>query len=119
MGRDTQASRREGGAGVEPSRSPGSPLTVEQLERVRTRDPEALGALVDAYSGRIFGLDIRMTGDRAAAEDVTQETFLKVHRAAHQLDATRDPGPWLLTLSLIHISEPTRLRRKSRMPSSA
>ncbi len=32
MGRDTQASRHEGGAGVEPSRSPGSPLTVEQLD---------------------------------------------------------------------------------------
>ena len=28
-------------------------------------------------------------------------------------------GPDALALSLIHISEPTRLRRKSRMPSSA
>ena len=31
-------------------------------------------------------------------------------------DAMKEGGP---TLSLIHISEPTRLRRKSRMPSSA
>jgi RNA polymerase sigma-70 factor (ECF subfamily) len=99
MGRDTQASRQGGGAGVEPSRSQGSLLTVEQLERVRSRDPEALGALFDAYIGRIFGLAFRMTGDRAAAEDVTQETFLKVHRAAHQLDPDRDPGPWLLTIA--------------------
>ena len=95
MGRDTEASRQEGGAGVPPSRSPVSLLTVEQLERVRTRDPAALGALFDAYIGRIYGLAMRMTGDRAAAEDVTQETFLKVHRAAHQLDPARDPGPWL------------------------
>lgn len=99
MGRDTQATHQGGGAGVDPSRSSGSLLTVEQLERVRTRDPEALGALFDAYIGRIFGLAFRMTGDRAAAEDVTQETFLKVHRAAHQLDPARDPGPWLLTIA--------------------
>jgi len=99
MGRDTQASRQEGGAGVESSQGPGSHLTVEQLERVRARDPEALGALFDAYIGRIFGLALRMTGDRSAAEDVTQETFLKVHRAAHQLDPDRDPGPWLLTIA--------------------
>jgi len=85
--------------GVDSSQGPGSHLTVEQLERVRTRDPEALGALFDAYIGRIFGLAFRMTGDRSAAEDVTQETFLKVHRAAHQLDPDRDPGPWLLTIA--------------------
>jgi RNA polymerase sigma-70 factor, ECF subfamily len=30
---------------------------------------------------------------------VTQEVFFKVHRAAHQLDPTRDPGPWLTAIA--------------------
>lgn len=91
MGRDPKSPPREN--------DPGSTLSVAQLERVRTRDPEALAALFDHFFGRIYGLAFRMTGEKAAAEDVTQEVFLKVHRAAHQLDTGRDPGPWLMTIT--------------------
>jgi RNA polymerase sigma-70 factor (ECF subfamily) len=41
----------------------------------------------------------RLVGERGAAEDLTQEVFLKVHRAAHQLDPSRDPGPWLTAIA--------------------
>jgi RNA polymerase sigma-70 factor (ECF subfamily) len=58
-----------------------------------------LAALFDLHFSRIFNLAFRLLGERTAAEDVTQEVFLRVHRAAHQLDIARDPGPWLLTIT--------------------
>ena len=44
-------------------------------------------------------LALRLLGNRAMAEDITSEVFLKVHRAAGQLDASRDPAPWLAAIA--------------------
>jgi RNA polymerase sigma-70 factor, ECF subfamily len=73
--------------------------TRAELERVRARDPEALGAFYERYVDRVYGLAHRLVGDRAQAEDITQEVFLKVHRAADRLDPERDPLPWLMTIA--------------------
>jgi len=85
------APRASGGRPAPPSR--------EELERVRARDPEALGAFYERYFDRVYGLVFHLLGERAAAEDATQEVFLKVHRAAAQLDPDRDPAPWLSTIA--------------------
>lgn len=74
-------------------------FSIEMLQRVKARDPEALEALFETYFDRIYGLAYRLMGNRAAAEDVVQDVFLKVYRAAHQLDSNRDPGPWLGTVT--------------------
>jgi len=78
---------------------PGAALDVALLERVRTRDPDALGQFYDRYLDLVFGLAWRLLGDRTRAEDVASEVFLKVHRAADRLDPTRDPAPWLTTIT--------------------
>lgn len=69
------------------------------LEAVRRRDPEALGEFFELYFDRLYGVAFRLVGDHVQAEDVMQEVFFKVHRAADQLDPQRDPGPWLATLT--------------------
>lgn len=74
-------------------------LEREVLERVRRRDPEALGVFFDATFDRVYGLVRRLVGDPTVAEDVTQDVFLKVHRAADRLDPTRDPVPWLMAIA--------------------
>ena len=78
---------------------PGLPLTVADLARVRDRDPQALGLLFDAYFGRIYSVAMRLMGNEATAQDVSQEVFLRVYKAAHQLDVNRDPAPWLVTIT--------------------
>ena len=69
------------------------------LLRVRKREPAALEAFFEAYFDRVHGFVRRWVGDPTLAEDVTQDVFLKVHRAADRLDPERDPMPWLMTIA--------------------
>lgn len=77
----------------------GDALSRDVLAGVRRRDPEALGALFEFGFDTVYGLALRMLGRPALAEDVTQEVFLKVHRAAESIDPDRDPLPWLRTIT--------------------
>ncbi len=66
---------------------------------MRRRAPEALEGFFDRYFDRIYAFVFRFLGERTAAEDATQEVFLKVLRAVERLDPSRDPWPWLRTIS--------------------
>ncbi|NOT35097.1 MAG: RNA polymerase sigma factor [Candidatus Eisenbacteria bacterium] len=70
------------------------------LERACTGDPSALGEFFDHYFARVFATVRRLVGDPTAAEDITQDVFLKVHRHMNRLDPARDPAPWLFTVAL-------------------
>jgi RNA polymerase sigma-70 factor (ECF subfamily) len=52
----------------------------ELFARAGRRDPDALLGLVEAYSPRVFGLLYRLTGSRDTAEELLQETFLRLVR---------------------------------------
>lgn len=53
------------------------------------REPRAARTLYDRYAGRILGLGLVMLGDRAAAEDLVQDTFVKLWRSADRFDPSR------------------------------
>lgn len=55
---------------------------AELMARLAGGDMEALGDLVRKYQQRVLSLSYRVLNDWHRAEDVTQETFLRVHRAA-------------------------------------
>lgn len=74
-------------------------MDPQLLEGVTRRDPAALSAMFERYFDQVFGLAFRLLGDRTLAEDLTQEVFLKIHRAAHQVDPTRDPTPWVVAIT--------------------
>ena len=69
------------------------------LEGVRRRDPVALDAFFERYFDRVYAVVTRLLGNRTQAEDAAQEVFFKIHRAAHTLDPTRDPGPWISAIA--------------------
>lgn len=48
------------------------------MEKVRERDADAFEELYDSHHRLVYGVALRMLGDGAAAEDVTQTVFLKV-----------------------------------------
>jgi RNA polymerase sigma-70 factor (ECF subfamily) len=53
---------------------------AELIGRAQGRDPEAFDRIIDAYGPRLFGYLYRLTGSREDAEDLLQETFLRVVR---------------------------------------
>lgn len=83
----------------EGSHSVGPRLPRETLEAVRRHEPDALAAMFEHCFDDVYSLAYRLTGEKTAAEDVSQEVFLKVHKAAAQLDPSRDPGPWLAAIT--------------------
>lgn len=63
---------------------------ADQVARIAAGERgEALEALVDAYSARLFGLGMRMLGDRGMAEELVQDTFVRIWRSAGRYDPER------------------------------
>ena len=50
----------------------------ELIRRGQAGDPAAFEEIYDRFKAPLFGLALRHTGDRAAAEDILQDTFIKV-----------------------------------------
>src|SRR6266487_2396508 len=71
----------------------------ELMARIRQRDTSALGELYDAYGSRVFSLAVAILGDGMGAQEITQDTFLKVWQRPnlYQHEAGRFAG-WLLTI---------------------
>jgi len=70
------------------------------VARMQRRDPNALAELYDRYGRVTFSLIIRIVRDAATAEDLVQETFLRVWNRVHGFDAQRGSiGPWLLAVA--------------------
>lgn len=56
--------------------------------------------MLERYGGRIYALGLRLCGNRADAEDLVQETFLRAVRKADQFEGRSDPGTWLYTIAV-------------------
>lgn len=95
-------------------------LTDEQLvDRYRAGEDQAFRLLVERYQRELFHFLIRFVGDRAAAEDVFQESFLQVHNAIAGFDSSRRFKPWLFTISANKARDWLRRNRLSRQSLSA
>ena len=67
----------------------------ELMEAVARGDEQALASLIDRYAARIHAHLCRMTGDRDDADDLLQETWVRIARGARRFDRTRRVRPWL------------------------
>src|SRR5687767_2790468 len=79
--------------------APAGPTDEQLLKSYREGNKKDFGRLVERYQRELFHFLVRFLGDRAAAEDVFQETFLQVHQSADQFDLTRRFRPWLFTIA--------------------
>jgi RNA polymerase sigma-70 factor (ECF subfamily) len=69
-------------------------------ERLKRREPAVMGELYDRYGKLAFSLIYRVVRDIGVAEDLVQETFLRVWNRAQGFDAERGAlGPWLLAVA--------------------
>jgi RNA polymerase sigma-70 factor (ECF subfamily) len=71
------------------------PTDKELMVAVQNGDLEKLGDLFERHHSRIYSFCFRLTGKAAAAEDLTQETFLRALRYNRTFKGTSDFLPWL------------------------
>ena len=68
--------------------------------QVARGDSAALEALYDRYASIVLGISLKVIGDRAAAEDVLQETFWRVWRSADTYQSQRGSfTSWLFRIA--------------------
>jgi len=65
------------------------------VRRARWGDQRAFETLYDRHAGAIHALAYRLTADRGAAEDITQDTFLRMVQFIGGLRGDRPLRPWL------------------------
>jgi RNA polymerase sigma-70 factor (ECF subfamily) len=72
----------------------------ELIERMHARDAQALAEIFDRYGRLVFTVVLRVVHDASTAEDLVQETFLRVWNRVRGFDARRGSiGPWLLAIA--------------------
>jgi RNA polymerase sigma-70 factor (ECF subfamily) len=88
------------------------------MARVRERDVAAFEALYDAYHRLVYGIALRMLGEPAGAEDLTQSVFLKVW-SAPQAFVAGNFGAWISRVTRNRALDALRtrsLRPEGEMP---
>jgi RNA polymerase sigma-70 factor (ECF subfamily) len=92
----------------------------ELVRRARGGDGSAWEEIVSLYSRRIFNLAYRFTSSVSAAEDLTQEVFIRIYKTLDQYDAKQgDLSNWLMRLARNLIIDDYRHRQRNPQNSIA
>ena len=76
------------------------PRTDDELvQRFRAGDNQAFAILYERYVDRVYDFVVRLVGDRDAAADITQETFLKAMQALRARRFSGSLRAWLFTIA--------------------
>jgi RNA polymerase sigma factor (sigma-70 family) len=81
---------------------PSSDLDADQrlMRSFAARDQGAADTLYRRFAGRIYGLGLVMLGSDAAAQDLVQDTFVKLWRSADRYDRSRGKlETWVLLMA--------------------
>jgi RNA polymerase sigma-70 factor (ECF subfamily) len=82
------------------------------LQLARANDREAFRGLVAACQARVYSTALRLTGQRADAEELAQDVFVQLHAALGQITDTSHLAKWLV-VAIYHRSI-DRLRQRAR-----
>jgi len=93
------------------------PGDEDLLRQVAKGDSVAFAMLYDRYSPRVFGLALKLVGDRQEAQDVLQDVFLDLWRRAAAFDSSLGVAPaWILMIArgraIDHIRKRSRDRKR-------
>jgi RNA polymerase sigma factor (sigma-70 family) len=75
------------------------------VEQLRRGDENAFDSVYDAYNLRLFTFLLRLTRRHHTAEDLLEETWLRLVKHARRLRPDTRLGPWLFTVARnLHVS---------------
>ena len=77
-----------------------NPVEAEALARAQAGDHQAFAQLYSLHKRRIYSLCLRMVGNIAEAEDLTQEAFLQLHRKIATFRGDSAFSTWLHRLAI-------------------
>jgi len=78
----------------------GAPVNVEsELTRLRSGDLDALTAMVERYQSRLYRYLLRLVKQTGAAEDLFQQTWLRVMERIRSYDPQRSFEAWLFSVA--------------------
>ena len=72
---------------------------AQLVARCLAGDEKAYRELVERYQAQVYSLSLRMVRRAEDAEDLTQETFVRMFRALSRYDPTRPFAAWLFTIA--------------------
>jgi RNA polymerase sigma-70 factor (ECF subfamily) len=108
---------KPGGRASRGRKAPGrfADLTDSQVvQQYLEGDGRAFGELVDRYDKRLLNFVYRTVGDRERAQDLVQETFVRVYRHLQRFDQTKKFSTWIYTIAG-NLAK-NELRNRSRNP---
>lgn len=86
------------------------------MQRILKRDQGALAELYDQYGSLVYSFALRVVGSPGLAEEVAQDTFLKIWNQASTWNPDRGTlVTWMLTITRYTAID--RLRKEQRQPT--
>ncbi len=70
------------------------------LDALRNGERAEIAALVEIFMDPVYRLGLRMTGNEQDAEDITQETFIKVIRALPEFEGRSQLATWIYRIAM-------------------
>jgi RNA polymerase sigma-70 factor (ECF subfamily) len=84
------------------------------LRKAQRGDERAFASLVTAYEAPVFNYILRMVGDRALAEDLTQDVFVRIHHGLAGFSLRCRFTTWLFQIAKNRVLD--ELRARDRRP---
>ena len=93
---------------------------AELVRRCRTGDGAAWEEIVQTYTRRVYNLAYRFTSRADAAEDLTQEVFIRIYRSLEQYNPKHgDLQNWLMRLARNLVIDDYRKRQRAPQDEAA
>ena len=90
---------------------------IDAMQRLKQGDRKALSEVYQSTYAKLFGICLRILGDRSEAEDALQDVYVSLWNNADRFDAGRaSPISWLATFARNRSID--RMRRSGRLRST-
>ena len=86
---------------------------------LRRRDPDLLDHLIEKYQHRLLRYLVYLTGRRELAEDLFQETWIRVLERGRQYDSRHEFSTWLFTIARNLVIDNSRRKQPASLDSMA
>jgi RNA polymerase sigma-70 factor (ECF subfamily) len=88
---------------------------LDLLRRTAEGDHAAFNILVERYQGTLFNFLCRMVGDSETAEDILQETFIRIYETRERV--IEKFSAWIFTIASNLARDELRRRKRKRLTS--